>query len=116
MPIRVDLPAPFSPTMPWMEPARTVSDTARLACTSPNHLSTPRRSRIGEAPACRVPAGWPSCPTAISRSFRRAVRPLEPATHAHLAEHGHRDGEMAIAGRTPPALSFELAEAQVAQS
>src|SRR5438093_4576427 len=44
MPIRVDLPAPFSPTMPWIVPARTTSATSRLAWTSPNHLSMPRSS------------------------------------------------------------------------
>jgi hypothetical protein len=31
MPIRVDLPAPFSPTMPWIVPERMASDTARFA-------------------------------------------------------------------------------------
>src|SRR3989442_4605637 len=49
MPIRVDLPAPFSPTMPWIEPALTTSEMFRFAWTSPNHLSIPRSS-IAAAP------------------------------------------------------------------
>src|SRR3989442_16018711 len=50
MPMRVDLPAPFSPTTPWIVPRRTTSDTSRLAWTSPNHLSIPRSSIAGGAP------------------------------------------------------------------
>src|SRR2546422_1170377 len=50
MPMRVDLPAPFSPTTPWIVPRRTTSDTSRLAWTSPNHLSIPRSSVAGGAP------------------------------------------------------------------
>jgi len=29
--ISVDLPAPFSPTMPWIEPRAIATETARLA-------------------------------------------------------------------------------------
>src|SRR5262245_20099503 len=47
MPIRVDLPAPFSPTIPWIVPSRTASDTSRLAWAAPNHLSMPRSSMTG---------------------------------------------------------------------
>src|SRR5262250_1189583 len=43
----VDLPAPFSPTMPWIVPRRTTSETSRLAWTRPNDLSMPRSSRAG---------------------------------------------------------------------
>src|SRR5258708_7603132 len=42
--IRVDLPAPFSPMMPVIEPAGMLSDTPRLASTAPNALSIPRSS------------------------------------------------------------------------
>jgi hypothetical protein len=34
----VDLPAPFSPTMPWIVPRSTVRFTSRLAWTSPKRL------------------------------------------------------------------------------
>src|SRR5258706_15862947 len=47
--IRVDLPAPFSPMMPVIEPAGMLSDTPRLACTVPNALSIPRSSIAGGA-------------------------------------------------------------------
>src|SRR5262245_56618347 len=47
MPIRVDLPAPFSPTIPWIVPSRTASDTSRQAWAAPNDLSMPRSSMTG---------------------------------------------------------------------
>src|ERR1700722_1804195 len=42
--ISVDLPAPFSPTMPWMAPAAMPNDTAPLATTAPKRLETPANS------------------------------------------------------------------------
>src|ERR1700677_3459721 len=45
--IRVDLPAPFSPMSPWIEPRATDRDTARFAWTAPNRLSIPRSSSAG---------------------------------------------------------------------
>src|SRR5690348_3567844 len=49
--ISVDLPAPFSPMMPVIEPRGTVSETLRFACTGPNDLSIARSSIAGGAPA-----------------------------------------------------------------
>src|SRR5919107_2214313 len=49
--IRVDLPAPFSPTRAWTSPVRTVMSALRMARTAPNRLETPRTdSRSGGAP------------------------------------------------------------------
>src|ERR1700722_6868360 len=45
--IRVDLPAPFSPMSPWIDPRATERDTARFAWTAPNRLSIPRSSSAG---------------------------------------------------------------------
>src|SRR5258707_14954830 len=42
--IRVDLPAPFSPTMPVIAPFLIASDTPRTACTAPNDLWMPESS------------------------------------------------------------------------
>src|SRR5215471_11359659 len=42
--IRVDLPAPFSPTMPVMAPLPMLSDTPRTAWTLPKDLWIPRSS------------------------------------------------------------------------
>ena len=42
--IKVDLPAPFSPMMPWIEPFATVRSTCLLARTAPKDLSMPRNS------------------------------------------------------------------------
>src|SRR5258708_23262924 len=47
--INVDLPAPFSPTMPVIAPFSMTSDTPRTACTLPNLLSIPRSSIAGAA-------------------------------------------------------------------
>src|SRR5437588_3806073 len=45
--IRVDLPAPFSPTMPVIAPFAMASDTLRTACTLPNDLSIAKSSIAG---------------------------------------------------------------------
>src|SRR5260370_16264090 len=47
--IRVDLPAPLSPTMPVMAPFSMASDTPRTACTVPNDLSIATSSIAGTA-------------------------------------------------------------------
>src|SRR5262245_49278409 len=65
--IRVDLPAPFSPMMPWIEPFAIVRLTFLLARTGPNDLSMPRNSIA----AGRVSAdGDPAMPT-----FSAAIPP-----------------------------------------
>src|SRR4029077_6095542 len=45
--IKVDLPAPFSPTMPVMAPLSMASNTPRTACTLPNDLSIATSSIAG---------------------------------------------------------------------
>src|SRR3979411_1093226 len=67
MPIRVDLPAPFSPTMPWIDPAPTESVMFRFAWTSRTHLSIPFSSIAGLA-------GLLTCCVEIRRSERRLCR------------------------------------------
>src|ERR1041384_2898331 len=47
--ISVDLPAPFSPTSPWISPARSTKSTSRSAATPPNDLEMPRSSSRGAA-------------------------------------------------------------------
>src|SRR5262245_48352078 len=42
--IKVDLPAPFSPTMPVIAPLAMASDTPRTACTLPNDFWMPESS------------------------------------------------------------------------
>src|SRR5688572_30110908 len=63
--MRVDLPAPFSPMMPWIDPLAMVRLTFLLARTGPNDLSIPRNSIA----AGRVPAdgdcALPTCSAAI---------------------------------------------------
>ncbi len=43
--MRVDLPAPFSPTMAWTSPARSSREACRSAATPPYDLRIPRASR-----------------------------------------------------------------------
>src|SRR2546423_9068338 len=45
--IRVDLPAPLSPTSAMTSPSRTSKSTSASACTDPNDFEMPRSWRIG---------------------------------------------------------------------
>src|SRR5258705_3743004 len=45
--IRVDLPAPLSPTSAMTSPSRTSKSTSLSACTDPNAFEMPRSWRIG---------------------------------------------------------------------
>src|SRR6056297_4100994 len=47
MDIRVDLPAPFSPTMPWIVPGWTEREMSLFACTGPKALEIPFSSMAG---------------------------------------------------------------------
>src|SRR5690625_6378176 len=47
--MRVDLPAPFSPTSAWIEPGATLKDTSVSAFTPAKCLLTPETSRTGAA-------------------------------------------------------------------
>ena len=82
--ISVDLPAPFSPTIAWISPRRTVSSMSRLATTPGNRLVMPRsshriRRRAGRRPGRRTGGapvsamGWAS-PLSV-RPRRRGPRP-----------------------------------------
>src|SRR4051794_15076874 len=58
--MRVDLPAPFSPTIACTSPDCRSRSTPRSACTPPYRFSTPlRRSTDGPPDVCAVsPPGW----------------------------------------------------------
>jgi hypothetical protein len=64
--IRVDLPAPFSPTMPWIVPLAILSDTSRLAWTAPKRLSMPMSSTAGALPAV---SGEVEVAVAVTKGF-----------------------------------------------
>jgi hypothetical protein len=49
----VDLPAPFSPMMPWMVPGLTRMEMSLFACTGPKALEMPRSSIAGAAESGR---------------------------------------------------------------
>ena len=57
--IRVDLPAPFSPTMAWISPVRTDRDTSSSAWTPGKRLLIPDISRTNRASSGFVPASTP---------------------------------------------------------
>src|SRR5918993_784743 len=48
--IRVDFPAPFSPSRAWISPRRTANSMPLLATTPGNRLTIPRISTAGAAP------------------------------------------------------------------
>ena len=50
--MRVDLPAPFSPSNAWMRPRLQAKSTPLSAWTPPNRFDTPTVSRIGPLIAC----------------------------------------------------------------
>ena len=66
--IKVDLPAPFSPSRARIEPWRIESEMSRLACTAPKALLTPsRRMRGSDALTTGyrvVDSGWTNCDSA----------------------------------------------------
>src|SRR5215470_18471157 len=79
--ISVDLPAPFSPMMPWIVPFAIAIETARLACTGPKRLSMPTSSTAGgaAAPECVPPSrsgrgAGRFTPKARAGSVRAALR------------------------------------------
>src|SRR5579871_2186076 len=49
--ISVLLPAPFSPTRPWISPGRSAKSTPRSASTPPKVLLIPFSSRMGDEPS-----------------------------------------------------------------
>src|SRR5882757_1411757 len=56
--IRVDLPAPFSPTRPWISPRRSTKSTSLSAATPPNDLEMPCMASggvIGDTEPIHVP-------------------------------------------------------------
>src|SRR5215208_1580562 len=62
--IRVDLPAPFSPSKAWISPRRTANSMPLLATTPGNRLTIPRISTAGAAPLPSriVMAATSACP------------------------------------------------------
>src|SRR6185437_9748003 len=74
--ISVVLPAPFSPTMPWMVPRATVRSTPRLAIVAPNRLTMPRSAMAGTA-AKSIPGSIVVIPPRVL--LRHVVRDLDPS-------------------------------------
>src|SRR5918995_883971 len=71
--ISVDLPAPFSPTTPWMVPRGICRSTFLLAWTGPKRLSMPTSSTAGGASAGARRASLAAC-AAVSAKRPRPVR------------------------------------------
>ncbi len=70
---RVDLPAPFSPTNAWTDPARTVMETSSRARVAPNDLPMPRTSRCATSASVAM--------AAVARAAQPTRDPgLSPAT------------------------------------
>ena len=77
--ISVDLPAPFSPTMPWIVPAGICRSTALLAWTGPKRLSMPLSSTAGGRVdgAGGEAVAWCAAASAIGR----ALAPRRPGAY-----------------------------------
>src|SRR5205823_12354647 len=92
--IRVDLPAPLSPTSAMTSPWRTSKSTSLSACTDPNDFEIPRSWRIGVSltvsglfptrKPVEAPAGAP--PTADPLWLTAELRELADAHVALLQE------------------------------
>ena len=71
--ISVDLPAPFSPTRPWISPARSAKSTSRSAATPPNDLEMPacssqqRRRSLSLRRSSRPRPSWRRSPAQIRK-------------------------------------------------
>ena len=104
--ISVDLPAPFSPTIAWISPRRTVSSMSRLATTPGKRLVMPRSSTafgavLGGGPAA-VPAGAPV--SAMGWASPLSVRPRRRGARPHI-----RVGDGGVGRRRRPARDRALA-------
>src|SRR5215207_5896352 len=81
----VDLPAPFSPTTPWVVPSSTERLTSRLAWTAPKRLSM-WRSSIAGAIVRRPSSGTrPSRPAGMTPLLNRAFPVGHVVVHLDLA-------------------------------
>src|SRR5690348_13331771 len=81
IPIRVDLPAPFSPRRQWISPARKVRSMSSLARTFGNAFVMLRSSTSGGAWAL----GWLTRRLRPDRSGRPGWRPPRTARERGLA-------------------------------
>src|SRR5579863_9600143 len=99
--MRVDLPAPLSPTSPTTSPEYTSKSTFCNACTVPNAFETPFNWRVGvadaTAPGEPAPPGAPEAFTAIKPSPTAACG--VGGTHRH--REGHQSDHAAITPRSP---------------
>src|SRR5438445_1627090 len=93
--ISVVLPAPFSPSRPWISPRRTVSETLSLAVSSPKRFVMPTsRSRGVSLAECVIDAsnflagaGGNGAAVAARRGGEHRRRDARaPAVEAHVRE------------------------------
>jgi hypothetical protein len=98
MDISVDLPAPFSPMMPWIVPGITRMEMSRLACTGPKALEMPRSSMAGTVMRALVLARRAAPGLTGPRPSDAVGRPgSEGERRAGLVGHVVVDGELARA-------------------
>src|SRR5579885_3098547 len=82
--ISVLLPAPFSPTSPWISPRASVKSTPRNASTPPKDLEIWPRSGTGGGEAAPPPASGLGC--------SRATTPASDQVVALHPQHARRVG------------------------
>src|SRR3954452_7280655 len=93
--ISVDLPAPFSPTRAWTEPASTVIPAERSAATGPNDLATSRSSSVATRGASAA------IPASALKGFNQAPPTL--CDWSHIRQAPQPDSQHSRTERTPGA-------------
>ena len=77
--MRVDLPAPFSPTIAWIVPRATSMLMSSFAITPGNRLPIPRRRTAGATSDTRTPSGPENLTGKISLGGAQTLRADEHA-------------------------------------
>src|SRR5207248_7640670 len=104
MRIKVDLPAPFSPTTAWISPKATAKSTPSSAMVAPNRLLTPSA----------LAAGWVIASTRHERHLHvRVAQPAMLDDHVVVERHGavaHRHIVMSLGRALATALRVGRSE------
>ena len=103
------LPAPFSPTRPWISPGTNVSDTSSRAWVAPNRFEIPRRSarRVGivarsATPSVIVRIAWRSSSRPATARRPGCRRPVGRRCSGSRRSGRCRSHRSSRTSRTPP--------------
>src|SRR5436309_578066 len=103
--IRVDLPAPLSPTSAITSPARTSKSTSVSACTTPNDFETPLSSSVGEMEAPRW--GASASVTVTRRTLSLAQLLVNADADLRLLQSSGLEEDLVVRLRDPDRLQVD---------